>query len=166
MLQSLSPMAAMLLAELDWGTLGFLFMWLCVVILAVIMEAMTAELVAIWFAPGAFVSMILAFFEVSLTVQLIVFVSLTAVSLVLAKLFLRKVLKKHHRVEKTNADALAGQLALVEETIDNAKPSGVAKINGQLWTARMEDPAVTVPAGEWVEIVRVSGAKLICRPKS
>ena len=60
---------------------------------------------------------------------------------------------------------MAGKLALVEEDVNNAIPTGVAKINGQLWTARMEDPAATAKKGEWVEIVRVEGAKLICRPK-
>jgi membrane protein implicated in regulation of membrane protease activity len=55
---------------------------------------------------------------------------------------------------------------MVEEDVNNAIPTGVAKINGQLWTARMENPDDTASQGEWVEIVRVEGSKLICRPKS
>ena len=30
----------------------------------------------------------------------------------------------------------------------------------------MEDPAATAVKGDWVEIVRVEGSKLICRSKS
>jgi membrane protein implicated in regulation of membrane protease activity len=69
-------------------------------------------------------------------------------------------------VEKTNAAALEGKLALVEEPIDNAAPSGAVKINGQLWTARTENPVDRPAKGDWVEIIRVEGAKLICKPRN
>ena len=99
-------------------------------------------------------------------IQLAVFVGLTAVGLVLAFAFIRPRMKARNKIIKTNADALEGKLALVEEDIDNESAQGVAKINGQLWTARMENPSDKPAKGEWVEIIRVEGAKLICRPKS
>ena len=60
---------------------------------------------------------------------------------------------------------MEGKQALVEEDIDNAAAKGVVKINGQLWTARMESPYDKPVKGDWVEIVRVEGSKLICKPK-
>ncbi|MBQ9150871.1 MAG: NfeD family protein, partial [Clostridia bacterium] len=86
--------------------------------------------------------------------------------LILTFTVIRPRMKAKHRIEKTNVDALAGRVALVEEDIDNSSAKGVVRINGQLWTARMEDPADAPRKGEWVEIVRVEGAKLICRTKS
>lgn len=153
-------------AEFDWMALGIPILWFGIVVLTLIIEGQTADLVAIWFAPGAFVSLILSFFDVRFWIQLTVFVALTVIGLILSFAVFRPMMKKRSKIEKTNADAMAGKLAQVEEDIDNGLPSGVAKINGQLWTARMEDPAVTAEKGEWVEIVRVEGSKLICRPKS
>lgn len=150
----------------DWKSLGLSLLWFGIVILTLILESQTADLVAIWFAPGAFVAMLLSFFGVPFWCQLGVFVGLTAVGLILSFTLIRPLVRRRQHVEKTNADALPGQLALVEEDIDNRAPKGVVKIHGQLWTARMENSDLTAQTGEWVEIIRVEGSKLICRPKS
>jgi membrane protein implicated in regulation of membrane protease activity len=160
------PQAAALFAEFEWGSLFLPLLWFSVVILTLVIESQTADLVSIWFAPGAFVAMILAFFDVHIAIQLAVFVGLTVLGLILAFTVIRPRMSKHNKVEKTNADALSGKLAIVEEDIQNNAARGAVKINGQLWTARMEDPADTPVKGDWVEIVRVEGAKLICRPKT
>jgi membrane protein implicated in regulation of membrane protease activity len=159
------PQTALLLA-FDWKSLTLPLLWFGVIVLTLIVESQTADLVAIWFAPAAFAALILSFFNVQLWVQLAVFVGLTVVGLILSFALFRPMMKKRNKVEKTNADALAGKLAMVEEDINNNAATGVAKINGQLWTARMESPDLTAARGDWVEIVRVEGAKLICRPKS
>ena len=158
--------AALMLSEVDWTSFLIPLAWFGVIILTLVVESQTADLISIWFAPGAFAALILSFFEVEFWVQLAVFIGLTVVGMILSFALIRPMMKKRNRVEKTNADALAGKLALVEEDIDNGIPTGVAKINGQLWSARMEDPTETAAKGVWVEIVRVEGSKLICRPKS
>ncbi len=158
------PTAA-LLAAFEWRSLLLPLIWFSVIVLTLVVESQTADLVSIWFAPGALVAMILAFCDVALPIQLGVFVGLTVLGLILAFAVIRPRVKARNKVEKTNADALAGKLALVEEDIDNAAACGVARINGQLWTARMEDPADKPAKGDWVEIIRVEGSKLICKPK-
>ena len=152
-------------AELDPESLLLPLLWFSVIILTVVVESQTADLVSIWFAPGAFVAMILAFCEVHIGIQLAVFVGMTILCLVLAFAFIRPRWKAKNKIEKTNADALEGKSALVEEDIDNAAASGAVKINGQLWTARTENPADKPAKGQWVEIIRVEGSKLICKPK-
>ena len=147
----------------EWKSLLLPILWFSVFVLTLIIESQTADLVSIWFAPGAFVAMILAFCNVSVAIQIIVFVSITVVGLLLAFTILRPRMKAKNQIVKTNADSLEGKLAIVEEDIDNAMATGVVKVNGQLWTARMIDPASKPIKGEWVEIVRVEGAKLICR---
>ena len=158
--------AALMLEGIDWSTFLVPFAWFGVIVLTLVIESQTADLISIWFAPGAFVALILSFFEIDFWVQFAVFIGLTVVGMILSFAVFRPMMKKRNKVEKTNADALAGKLALVEEDVNNTIPTGVAKINGQLWTARMEDSADTAVKGEWVEIVRVEGAKLICRSKS
>ena len=155
---------AALLAEFDWRSLLLPLLWFSVILLTLVIESQTADLVSIWFAPGAFVAMILAFCDVHIAIQLAVFVGLTAVGLILAFAYIRPRVKAKNKIVKTNADALEGKLALVEEDIDNASAKGVVKINGQLWTARMENPSDKPGKGAWVEIVRVEGTKLICKP--
>ena len=154
------------LAGFEWRSLLLPLIWFSVVVLTLVVESQTADLVSIWFAPGAFVAMILAFCDVSVPIQLAVFVILTLLGLILAFSVIRPRMKSKNHVEKTNVDALAGQAALVMESIDNRRSAGVAKINGQLWTARMENPDDHAQAGDWVEIVRVEGSKLICKPQA
>ena len=158
--------ASTLFATFEWKSLLLPLLWFALILLTLVVESQTADLVSIWFAPGAFVAMILAFCDVHIAIQLAVFVVLTVLGLILTFTVIRPRVRAKNRVEKTNADAMAGKLALVEEDIDNSQPTGVAKINGQLWTARMEDPADKPVKGEWVEIIRVEGSKLICKPKS
>ncbi len=159
------PQAVALFLDFEWGSLGLPLLWFGIIVLTLVAESQTADLIAIWFAPGAFVSLILSFFNVQFWVQFGVFIGLTVIGLILSFAWIRPMMKKRIKIEKTNAEALAGKLAMVEEDVNNVIPTGVAKINGQLWTARMENPTDTATKGEWVEIVRVEGAKLICRPK-
>ncbi len=160
------PQLSSLFADFEWKFLTLPLLWFGIFLLTLIVESQTADLVAIWFAPGAFVALILSFLNVQFWVQFGVFVGLTIFGLILSFAWIRPMMKKRNKIEKTNAEALEGKQALVEEDIQNAAPSGVVKINGQLWTARMEDPVTTATKGDWVEIVRVEGAKLICRPRS
>ena len=62
---------------------------------------------------------------------------------------------------KTNVDGLIGRKAKVIKKIDNNEPSGAAVIDGQEWTARSADEAVTIPVGTHVVIKEVRGVKLI-----
>lgn len=161
---ALLPTAATLFS-FEWSSVTLPLLWFGIIVLTLVVESQTADLIAIWFAPGAFVSLILSFFNVQFWVQFGVFIGVTVVGMILSFTLLRPMMKKRGKILKTNADALAGKLAIVEEDVNNAAPTGAVKINGQLWTARMDNPTDTVSKGDWVEIVRVEGAKLICRPK-
>ena len=157
---------ALMLMDVDWSSVIIPLIWFGVIVLTLVAESQTADLVSIWFAPGAFISLILSFFGARFWIQLAVFVGITVVGMILSFTVIRPKFAKCHDIEMTNTNALAGKLALVVEDVNNALPTGVAKINGQLWTARMEDPDDTAAKGEWLEIIRVEGTKLICRPKS
>lgn len=159
---SLLPMEAVLFAG-DFS-LGFPLLWLGVLVLALVVEGITAEMVSIWFAPGAFVTMVLSFFVDDFVIQLVTFAALSVLLLILAKTVFKKKFTARSKISLTNADALVGQAAMVEETIDNQKEQGVVKINGQLWTARCERDEDKPGKGQHVRIVRVAGSKLICTP--
>ncbi len=151
--------------EFDLSTIWPALCWLGLIILSMIVEAQTADMGAICFAPGALVSMILAVLGVDIVPQIVTCLVISATLLILAKTVLKKYVKKHHKIEKTNASAMEGKTATVEEKINNLADCGVAKINGQLWSARMESDGETAEPGEHVTVLRVEGAKLICKRK-
>ena len=136
--------------------------WASVFVLSIILEAQTAEMVAIWFLPGALVSLVLAMCGVDLWIQLVVFFISSAVLLVLAKTWLKKKLKKLTNNEKTDTELLIGRSVKVVEDIDNLNERGAVKVNGQVWSARMVDDGVIAAEGEFVKVVSISGVKLIC----
>jgi len=97
----------------------------------------------------------------SVTVQVIVFVAVSVLTLVIARPYLRRFTRT--KVQPTNLDMCVGQPALVTETIDNLAETGQAKIRGNLWTARSADGSV-IEQGKTVTVVRIEGVKLIVAP--
>ena len=137
------------------------YVWIGILALALLLEAFTSDLVAIWFFPAALISMVLAFFEVPVPVQILVF-ALVGLALVFATRPLCKKLCRGKQT-KTNADALIGEVALVTEEISNKSEQGEVKLNGLRWSARAEDPARVIPVGEQVEVLEIKGVKLIVK---
>jgi len=139
-----------------------IWIWLTVMILALVCEGCTTALVSIWFVPPAIISMILAILEVDVWVQVVVFFVVSIASIVLFHSFFKKKLANSKK-KATNTDILMGEKAVVVEDIDNLTSVGCVKINGQLWSARAETEGEKISVGEVVEIVAVKGVKLVCR---
>ncbi len=138
------------------------YYWLGVIVAAVVIEALTVGLVSLWFVPGALVAMILAFFNVPIAVQIIVFLVLAGTGIVLARTVFRKQFFRE-KTESTNVDAIIGKRGIVSERIDNLSGCGQVKVGGQVWSARSLDPDILFEPGEVVTVVAVEGVKLICR---
>ena len=144
----------------------FTILWAVLFVVALVIEAQTAELVAIWFVPGIIVSLILSLFGVYEWVQILAFALISVVLLVLAFTVFRKRILKNHGSEKTDTDLLLGRDARVVEDIDNAEAIGAVKIDGKVWSARMAEDSETAKVGEFVRVESISGVKLICRRKN
>lgn len=137
------------------------WLWLAVVVMALICEGITTALVSIWFVPGAVIAIVLAALELAVWIQALVFFVVSIVSVVIFQSLFRKKLKGGKK-NATNLDRIIGETAVVTETIDNLRAEGCVRVGGQLWSAR-SDFDETINEGEIVEIVAVSGVKLICR---
>jgi len=59
---------------------------------------------------------------------------------------------------RSGTAALTGAPAVVMERIANTEGVGVAKINGEIWTARAFDDERTFEAGEQVQVMEIRGA--------
>ena len=137
------------------------YFWIAVLAIALLAEALTADLVAIWFFPAALVSMVLAFCHVPMPLQLLVFVFLGLVLVFATRPLCKKLTKGKH--VKTNTDALIGMTALVTQEICNIKETGEVKVNGLRWSARAADPARIIAVGEEVEVLEIRGVKMIVK---
>ncbi|MCQ2436613.1 MAG: NfeD family protein [Clostridia bacterium] len=138
------------------------YVWLALLVVALVAEAATMSLVSIWFVPGLLVAMILAFFGVDIVIQAIVFAVLTVISFFVFFKFIK--CKTKNRTAKTNLDAVVGMEALVTEAIDNINARGAVKVYGKEWSARSAD-GEPVPAGTTVVVERIEGVKLIVKNK-
>lgn len=137
---------------------AMIYVWIAIIVVALIVEALTAGIVSIWFVPAAAVCIILELLKVPQSVQILIFL---AVSLALVICF-RKMSKKSSHVATNVPDMVIGGTAVVTEKIDPSAETGEVKIDGKRWSARMEDGSCA-EIGEHVEVLRIAGVKLICK---
>ena len=96
-------------------TVSMIVVWLAVALAMLVIEALTVGLTTIWFAAGALVALIAALLDLSLAVQIVVFLAVSICLLV----FTRKIFVEKLKAgsEKTNVDALVGEKAIVVSPI-------------------------------------------------
>ena len=133
--------------------------WLVAFVILIGIEAATMALTTIWFAGGAVFAFFAAVLGFSIQTQLVVFLIVSFILLLFTRPFAMRFVNRE--TVKTNVDGLIGRRAKVITKIDNNEPSGVAVVDGQEWTARSMDDAVTIPVGTHVVIKEVRGVKLI-----
>ena len=133
--------------------------WLILLAVFLVVEAITAGLTTIWFAGGCLVAFILSLFHVSLPIQILVFL---AVSVVLF-IWTRPVAVRYFNKErtKTNVESIFGKTALVVKTIDNVHFVGTVELDGMEWTARAAKEEEIFQKDEVVRIIDVQGVKVI-----
>lgn len=136
--------------------------WLSLMIVFLVVEALTAGLASIWFAAGALVALIASFFMTPLWLQIVLFILVSAVTLVITRPLAKKYVNS--KVQATNADMAIGQPATVTERIDNVAGTGTATVGGRSWTARSVDGRV-IEAGEITEVKAIEGVKLLVMPQ-
>ena len=138
------------------------YVWLAVIVAALITEASTATLVAIWFIPSAIVSAILAKLGTGILIQAIVFFVLSILLVVFARKIFSKALTPKHT--PTNADALIGELGIVTDDIDTLEFRGTVSVKGQIWSAKSEN-GERIEKGKTVEVLSIQGVKLIVKER-
>lgn len=136
------------------------WVWVVVLLLMIVVEVVTpTALVSIWFAVGAFVSLILSLFNVHVWIQAVVFIVVSIIALVLMRPIASRSIKKSS--VPTNFDRYIGEIGVVIKSItDNAW--GQVQIQNTIWSAKSEDNT-PIAEGEKVQILSVEGAKVIVK---
>ena len=137
------------------------YVWIGIIVAAIVLEMLTDQLIAIWFMPSAIICAVLDLCSVPFPWQLFVFLLVSVAGIVLS----RTVLKKYFNFTKTatNVEAVVGEKCVVLERIDNYAGCGQAKVRGQIWSARSIDDEETFEVGDILRVVAVEGVKLICK---
>lgn len=130
------------------------YLWLAIIILLGVAEAITVNLTTIWFVMSGLVSLVLSFFIDSFMIQLGVFVILGILLLITTKSKLQALVNDHK--EKTNLDRIVGMKGYVVEKITKKK-LGAVKVDGKVWTAFAD---TMIPVDTEVEILSIEGVKI------
>ena len=139
------------------------FYWLIILVVALIVEIATMGLTSIWFAGGALIAWGMAVIGFGTMVQIVVFI----VASLLLMILTRPLAVKFFNVkrQKTNAESLIGQCAVVIEEVDTIKAQGRVEIHGMEWSAKTDEPDGKIPVGRVVVVNGIQGVKLIIRDK-
>lgn len=138
------------------------WVWLAVIVLSVIIEIATAELISVWFTAGAVVPFVLSAFDaVSYPWQIVIFVVLSGAFMIGLRPVAKKFLLRNCN-EKTNLDRIIGQKYTLLQSTD-FEHTGKVMVNGVEWTAVAQDNQ-SIEQGTVVEVVSTSGNKLVVKP--
>ncbi len=137
--------------------------WLVLFVALLIVEIITMGLTTIWFAGGALAAFLAGFIGFGLAVQVIVFLVVSVLLLVLTRPIAVRYFNQER--QKTNAERLIGEKALVLEDIDTLKAVGRVSVGGQEWSAKTDVPDGKIGRDTIVEVEGIQGVKLIVSKK-
>lgn len=134
-------------------------MWTVVLLISVIIEAITIDLVSIWFGVGAVAALVCEALGLSQVLQVVIFTIVSVTCIIISRPLAKKYLRGN--TIKTNLDRVIGKHCLVTETI-TADTKGEVKVMGTLWSAVSLDN-IKIEAGQYAEVVSIEGAHVIVR---
>ncbi len=132
--------------------------WAALVIIFLVTEALTYQMLTTWFAVGAAVSAVLSAMGIGSLWQIVAFFAVSAVCFALLRPVALKLLKKS--TFKSNVDALIGETVLVTEDIDNVQGKGLGNLGGMQWSIRSEN-GECIRSGEQAYVKKIEGVKLV-----
>ena len=132
--------------------------WLMTFVVLLVVEIVTLGLTTVWFALGAIAAFLAAYVGASVLVQIIVFLIVSVALLIVTG----PIVMKHfnQKRERTNAESLIGQKAIVIETIDSIHGAGRVEVNGMEWAAKTDESGL-IEKDTIVSIKGIQGVKLI-----
>lgn len=140
------------------------WVWIGVLIVSIILEALTLGLTTIWAAIASVPLIFLARTSLPLKWQILIFVFLTAGLAIFTRPFVVKFLKSGKQ-SPGNINSLDGQTVLCISPIAEFKFGEVKTKNGVVWTAKSED-GNEIPADSICIVSRVEGNTLVVKIKT
>lgn len=137
-----------------------LIFWIVACLAFILIEALTQQLVALWFVTGSAFALILSLFDINFQDQMILFVIVSSAMLI----FLRPLLKRFmsDRITATNTDSNIGELAIVIQDFDLSTYEGRILVNNMDWAARSLEKIV-FQKGDRVVVEKIEGVKCLVK---
>ncbi len=137
-----------------------IWIWLAIFVLAIIIEAVTQDLVSIWFSVGSLVAMCISNFMVYWA-EIIVFSVISVAALIGTRPFVKRLMDR--QVRNTNTDEFVGKRLKAISDIDKYE-AGSVKLNGITYTAiLMEDSDEAIVKDSLVEVVAIKGNRVVVK---
>ncbi len=137
--------------------------WLVLFVILLVIEIVTMGLTTIWFAGGALAAFLAGMLGLGTTGQVVLFLVVSAALLALTRPIVVRCFNQNR--QRTNADRLIGQQAVVLEDIDTLRATGRVEVNGQEWAAKTAESDGKIPKDAVVAIQGIQGVKLIVEVK-
>ncbi len=134
------------------------FVWIIFAVFMLICEALTTQLVSIWFVIGGIAAAVTCIFTDNILIQSIVFVVVSMICLIATRPLVKKVMK--NKKQPTNSDRLIGRVGIVTVDIVNQKGEGQVNVDGKIWSAKSVDER-EIKSGASVRITSIEGVKLL-----
>jgi membrane protein implicated in regulation of membrane protease activity len=135
------------------------WIWLGVAVIFGVGEIFTAGFFMLPFSAGAIVAFVLAWFEVSPLIVLVVFLGVSLLTLFLIQRLVHKGDQRQHLV---GANRYVGHRVLVLERVDRVAGTGKVRLDTETWRATTDgDP---IEAGTEVKVVEMRGTRLVVAP--
>lgn len=145
--------------------------WLGLIIVFVIIEALTVELTFLMLAIGSLGGLIAGLFPVPFVGQIIIFAGVAILLLLFLRPPLLRRLRRHSDPARSNIDALIGMSGTVILPVSEGDGQ-VKLIQGDVWSARLaENPHSdtndnVLPIGAHITVVKITGATALVRPEN
>lgn len=97
-----------------------IILWAILTVILIIIEAITPNLVTIWFIPGTIISLILSYFKINTSIQIIVFFTVSIIMFFIFKKYYLK-FKTENNINKNELNKFVGKTALVVSDIGATK---------------------------------------------
>jgi membrane protein implicated in regulation of membrane protease activity len=151
---------------MDWDTPEtWRWIWLIVAVVFAVGElAIPTSFFLVSFAIGAAVASVLAFAGVSVTVEWVAFVAVSAGALLVMRPLARRIDRDTEPVATVGAHRWVNRVATVlTEIPSGAGETGLVRVEREQWRAESASGA-SLPAGTTVKVVRVDGTRLVVEP--
>ena len=133
------------------------WIWIGLMVLFLIIEAVTTSMVSIWCAGGSVAAWVACAFGAPIWAQISVFLVVTVVCILL----LRKAALRYVKPEetKTNLDRILDEKVKILELFENG--DGLVKVNDVEWKVKAESGSFA--QGDMVTVCGVEGVKLVVK---
>ncbi len=136
-----------------------LLFWGVITLFLLVIEALTPQLLSIWFATGALCALFVAALGGEFWLQASVWLVVSSAMLVAMRPLSRRF--KERRVERMNATRIIGRHGITTTRID-PDLGGQIRIDGAVWTVKCADET-PIEEGVRVTVLRIEGVKAVVR---